>query len=423
VAIKGSEFTLEADTIIVAIGQKPKLCYEEDGRRVLFLPEKDGVKTSKWGTIEADPDTLQTARPEVFAGGDVVSGAATVIKAVAAGRKAASTMDAFLRGEDVKAAAAALKEEPPVFLDINQEPREAAPRQPMPTLCIENCCSDFTEVELGFTEEKAILEASRCMQCVCQAEATCELRRMGIEYGITENRFEGRMHPVPDLDDTNPVIWRQYEKCISCGACTNICDQLPATQSVELCGTGMDTHVAGAFNRGLTETSCVFCGQCVDTCPTGALDNKISMNERQLPLREGPGDVSKVETVCCYCGVGCSVTLHVAEGRVIEVSSDDHEGTNQGMLCVKGRYGFDFIHHHDRLTEPLMRKDGRLVPVSWEEALEEVSGRFSAMLDAHGSAATGCMASGRCTNEDDYLMQKFARTVFGNNNVDHCARL
>jgi len=425
-AIKGSEFTIEADTIIVAIGQKPKLCYEEEGRRVLFLPEREGVRTTKWGTIEADPDTLQTARPQVFAGGDVVSGAATVIEAVAAGRKAASTMDAYLKGEDVVRAAARLQEEQPVFLDIKQEPVEKASRQPMPVLCIENCCDDFTEVELGYAHDKAILESSRCMQCVCQAEASCALRSLGIEYGVTENRFEGRMHPVPALDDSNPVISRQYEKCIVCGACASICDQLPAAQAVELCGTGMDTHVEGAFNRGLEETTCVFCGHCVDTCPTGALDNRMSMDLRTLPLRagpEGPQEVRRVNTVCCYCGVGCSLTLHVADGRVIEVSADDHSGTNLGMLCVKGRYGFDFIHHPDRLTQPLVRRDGELVPASWDEALKEVSGALLRIREEYGSEALGTMASGRCTNEDDYLMQKFARTVFGNNNVDHCARL
>lgn len=422
-AIKGSEFTIEADTIIVAIGQKPKLCYEEDGRRVLFLPERDGVKTTKWGTIEADPDTLQTARPQVFAGGDVESGAATVIEAVAAARKAVNSMDAYLKGEDVKAAAASFREDKPVFLDIKQVPVETAARQAMPTIPHESCCSDFTEVELGLSEETAVLEANRCLQCVCQAEASCQLRRLGIEYGVTSNRFEGAMHPVPALDDDNPVISRQYEKCIVCGACASICDQLPAAQAVELCGTGMDTHVAGAYNRGLAATTCVFCGQCVDICPTGALDNRMSMHQRPLPLRGGTEPVKRVNTVCCYCGVGCSLTLHVVDGRIIEVTADDHGGTNLGMLCAKGRYGYDFVHHPERLTQPLIRKDGELVPATWEEALKEVSGTFLRIREEYGSEAFGTMASGRCTNEDNYLLQKFTRTVFGNNNVDHCARL
>ncbi|GBE58479.1 glutamate synthase [NADPH] small chain [bacterium BMS3Abin01] len=422
-AIPGSEFDIIADTIIVAIGQKPKLYHEEDGRQVLFLPEKDGVKTTEWGTIEANRLTLQTERPQVFAGGDVVSGPATVIQAVAAGRKAAANIDAYLRGESVVESSRQFTEAEPVYLDIKQVPQVDTPRQPMPTLCPERCCPDFTEVELGFTWQQARMEATRCMQCVCQAEQFCELRRLGAEYGITSNRFQGAMRRVPVVEDGNPVISRDYEKCIDCGACAGICDEQMAVQAVEMAGTGMDTHVACAFEGALKETDCVFCGQCVSVCPTGALDNRMSRDLRPLPLRGKPEEVQEINTTCCYCGVGCSLTLNVDGGRIIEVTADDDCSVNGASLCVKGRYGFDFIQNPERLRQPLVRRDGELVPVSWEEALEEVRANLERIRDQHGGRAIGALASGRCTNEDNYLMQKFIRSVIGSNNVDHCARL
>jgi len=427
-AIPGSEFCLPADTVIVAIGQKPKLCwFDEKGIRRFFLPEEKGVRTTEWGTVEVDPVTLQTARPQVFAAGDVVSGAKTVIAAVGAARRAAKAIDGFIKGEDMKALAARLKEEfmpEPIFLDIKQEPEVKAERQHKGILEASSRKTNFAEVEMGLTHEQARLEASRCMQCVCEAEPNCSLRRLGIEYGIVTNRFSGRMHPVPPLNEHSPVISRRYQKCIACGACARICDEIVAPQAIELSETGMNTHIASCYHRPLSDTECVSCGQCVSVCPTGALDNKMSMKLRPLPYR-GRGEVAvkKVNTTCCYCGVGCTLTLHVADGQVVEVTSESKNSVNNGNLCVKGRYGFDFINHPDRLTTPLIRKNNVLVPASWDEALEEVRRNLERVLDEHGGKAVGAFASGRCTNEDDYLLQKFMRTVIGSNNVDHCARL
>lgn len=130
-----------------------------------------------------------------------------------------------------------------------------------------------------------------------------------------------------------------------------------------------------------------------------------------------------ITTTCPYCGVGCALSLNVEDGRIVSVSPGPEPSVNQGALCSKGRFGFDFVHHKDRLTTPLIRKDGELVPASWDEALELVASRFSQIAFSHGSDALGGFSSARCTNEENYLFQKFFRAGFGTNNIDHCARL
>lgn len=424
--VEGSEFELDIDMVIPAIGQFPLLTFldEETGQEYPLFPDESGVTIHDyWHSIEADPVTMQTGRPEVFAAGDGVTGAATVIKAVGGARRAAFAMHDFLTGCDMEMTKERLTEEEPVFLDIKQEPEVEAGRSRMPALSPEERRGDFSEVELGFPSDTAQLEASRCLQCVCPAEPVCNLRRKGVGHSVEENRFRGRMHPVLPLDDGNPVILRDYDKCILCSACARICDEVVGAQAVELSGSGMDTFVACAYNRGLADTDCIFCGQCVSVCPTGALDNKMSLPERMLPFRSEAEELKKVNTTCSYCGVGCSLTLHVKDNRIVEVTSDDPYGVNDGNLCVKGRYGFDFINHADRLTTPLIRKNGELVAASWDEALNEVSSHLASIRDRHGGEAIGAFASARCTNEDDFILQKFLRTVFKSNNIDHCARL
>lgn len=424
--VEGSEFTLDIDMIVPAIGQLPLLQYRDDdtGQEYRLLPEGSAIKVHDyWHSIEADPVTMQTDHPKVFAAGDGVTGAATVIKAVGGARRAALAMHDYLMGCDMEETKRRLVEGEPVFLDIKQEPKVQDGRQKMPTLNPEERGGDFCEVETGFAGETARLESSRCLQCVCPAEPFCALRKRGVGHDVVENRFRGRMHPVLPLDDDNPIILREYDKCILCGACARICDEVVGAQAVELSGTGMDTHVACAYNRGLAETDCVFCGQCVSVCPTGALDNKLSLAARALPFRGEPRDLRKVNTTCSYCGVGCSLTLHVMNDRIVEVTSESPYGVNEGNLCVKGRYGFDFINHPDRLTMPLMRKNGGLEAVTWDEALGEISRRLISVRDKHGGDAIGAFASARCTNEDDYLLQKLLRAVLKTNNIDHCARL
>jgi predicted molibdopterin-dependent oxidoreductase YjgC len=216
--------------------------------------------------------------------------------------------------------------------------------------------------------------------------------------------------------DDNPYIRFDPELCILCERCTRYCDEVEAVSAITLAGRGAATTITTAFDQQLTESSCEFCGGCIDTCPTGA------MAERK-PIPHRPEEVRKIRSTCNFCGVGCQVDLNVVQERVVKVTSPPPGQTvNDGNLCVKGRFAYDFIHHQDRLTEPLIRDaDGRLRPATWEEAIQRAADGLNAVKSRHGKDALSFISSSRCTGEENYLMQKLSRAAFGTNNCHQCA--
>jgi formate dehydrogenase alpha subunit len=252
---------------------------------------------------------------------------------------------------------------------------------------------------------------------VCDQSGDCRLQDLCYRYGVSTTSYAGEMRDYSVRSDT-PFIVYDPSKCILCGRCVGICEDVQQCNVLDFAERGFISHITTSFGRSMVETSCEMCGNCVSSCPTGALQDKVSQSLGRT------WDVRRVETVCPYCGCGCNIRLHVdGHGRVVQVSAEIGKGPNEGNLCVKGRYGFQFINHPDRLTQPLVRRDGELVPASWDEALDVVAQRLTAIKAEHGADALAGFASARCTNEENYLFQKFMRAVVGTHNVDHCARL
>jgi len=236
------------------------------------------------------------------------------------------------------------------------------------------------------------------------------LQKIAAYVEVDQERLERLRRPketIP-IDASNPFFVRDPNKCVLCGICVRTCAELQRVNAIDFAFRGPQTIVGTFGNKPIVESRCESCGECVVRCPVGALTPR----NFQQPARE-------VKTVCTYCGVGCSLYLGLRGGKVVSARGDLDSPVNQGSLCVKGRFGFDFVNHPDRLTAPLVRKNGRLAQTDWEEALTLVADKLS---HYHGDESA-TLSSAKCTNEENYLIQKFTRVVMGTNNIDHCARL
>ena len=237
--------------------------------------------------------------------------------------------------------------------------------------------------------------------------------RLICAYGL-EHELNGDSHAAL-VDDSHPCIHVDMSQCISCFRCVRICHEVARQDVWRAWNRGDRTEIRPANQTNLRDSDCVSCGACVDTCPTGALADKsvLAAGPKQLEIR----------TVCPYCGTGCEMLVGARDGRVVSSRPVIDAPVNKGHLCAKGRYGLDFVHAPDRITTPMIRRDGKWHAVSWGEAISYVAERLRRIVVEHGPDSVGILGSARATNEENYLVQKFARTVIGTNNVDCCARV
>lgn len=288
------------------------------------------------------------------------------------------------------------------------------------------CATQVSDGMEVLTESERVVEARReilrllianhDLRCLtCERNGDCRLQDYCYRYKVEDTPYKGEVKDFKIITD-NPFFIRDYSKCIKCGKCVSICAEVNGAHVYEFINRGFDTKVTSAFDDPLPETTCTFCGMCINVCPVAALVEKSTL------WKGRPWEVKKVTTTCSYCGVGCQLKLKVKDNTIIGVAADK-SGSNLGHLCSKGQFGWDYVHSKDRLTHPLIKREGEFVRVTWEEALNYIAGRFKDILSQWGGRALAGLSSAKCTNEENYLFQKFMRVVLQTNNIDHCARL
>lgn len=399
VPVEGSETVIPVDMVIAAIGQFPNLSALEADKGA------EGIPTTRWNTIGADPDSMYANIEGVFSGGDVYRGPETVVGALADGRKAALAIHVYLQENRTRGLPRPFnilkgdleKIEREQFSQVRSEPR-----QRMPELPANERITNYAQIELGLSEENASREAERCLSCGCLDVFDCRLRRFAYEHGLETTV---RIHPqIPfgevRQQDTNEFITLDPNKCIRCKQCHEACTYFQ-------CSDAIDFEDTPNFNP-----RCVFCGLCVDMCPTGALEERIQG-------KPGPFHFEQVDSFCAHCGCGCNLILNLKGDRLYTVTTRASAPPSYGHTCRMGRFdSFDYLSNPSRLQTPLVRKNGKLVETGWQEALDRVAAEFKRLKEGSGPEALAAVGSPCATNEANYLLQKAFRIRLGTNNLD-----
>jgi formate dehydrogenase major subunit len=402
VPLEGSEFDLPCQFAVSAIGQDTVL----DG-----LTEASGetLKLTKWSTVEVDTETMKTNIPGLFAGGDVADdGPTVVIDAIGDGQRGAKAIHAFLTGSELPRKAFTVAKSfwsKPGMAELGEV--KESPRHEVHTIDVEERRGNFVEVATGFDYEDNVHECMRCLSCGCLRFDDCSLRLYAEEYGVDMERFKGyvRKHRV---DDRHPYLVYDPNKCILCARCIRTCTRVLPISALGLVGRGFRTEMRPALNDPLVETSCVSCGNCIDSCPTGALTAKYPFPGRACLQSE------EVETNCGFCSLACPVRVRKFGGNRYSIASSGVPGQ---YLCRYGRYGHELFIKQQRITEPLVREGNAGHRADLCEAQRAVVAGLKRVAEKYGPERVGVFVSPELTNEELYLAARIAREGLGTNNI------
>jgi formate dehydrogenase major subunit len=250
----------------------------------------------------------------------------------------------------------------------------------------------------------------------CEVNNNCELQSVAAKVGVRDVRYpEGKNHLDRKKDLSHPYMTSDFSKCINCFRCVRACDEVQGELVLSMAGRGFDAHIIKSNHNTFFDSDCVSCGACAQACPTSAISDVF---ESKSIVAD-----KKTRTVCTYCGVGCNLEVAVVNGKVKSIQAPYDAEVNQGHTCLKGRFAFSFYDHPDRIRTPMIRKNGVLEEASWDEAYDYIATKLTDIKAKHGPDSIAGISSARCTNEENYLMQKFIRAVIGTNNIDCCARV
>jgi len=269
-------------------------------------------------------------------------------------------------------------------------------------------------VERMRLEALKLLLVNHPLDCpVCDAGGECQLQNRTYEFEIQKNEYPPEKREFPSIPYGTPLIRQWFDRCVMCLRCIQACVDVPGADVLEVAEHGFPSHV-----KAVRKENCISCGECLHMCPVGALTENLS------PIKGRTWQLDRIRTTCTFCGCGCQLELNtLADNKVVKVTTKGEAGVNHGSLCVKGRFGFDFIHHSDRLRKPLIKKSGVFVEASWEEALSLVATELQKIKEKYGAQSIGGISSSRATNEEIYLFQKWMRACIGTNHIDNGARL